>query len=98
MSIEQYLWVCLGEECAELAQAASKSNRFGLDDVWPGKPTTNRTDIKREFNDLLAVIEMLADNGILESNIVDEDLIKEKKAKISRMMLHSYARGRVVEP
>jgi NTP pyrophosphatase (non-canonical NTP hydrolase) len=31
----------LAEECAEVIQAISKCNRFGLDNAKPGKPLTN---------------------------------------------------------
>ena len=95
MTLEQYLLTCFSEECVELAQAISKAIRFGLDDQWPGKPTTNRTDIKVEFNDILAVLELLEENQILIA-YRDQKLIDAKKLKLSKMLLHSADRGRVL--
>lgn len=96
MNIEQYLLTCLGEEGVEIAHSASKANRFGLDDVWPGKPTTNRTDLVAEFNDLVAVMELLQANGILSNApLIDRDKVEAKKDKLSRMMVYSASRGRV---
>lgn len=94
MSVEQYLLTCLAEECTELAKAATKAIRFGLDDVWQGKPTTNRADIREEYNDILALIEELNENH--ELNCFRHDgLIKNKKLKVAHMLLYSADRGRV---
>jgi len=38
----------LQEECAEVIQAVSKVNRFGLDNFKPGKPKTNREHYYQE--------------------------------------------------
>ena len=38
----------LQEECAEVIQAVSKINRFGADNVKPGKPKTNREQLEEE--------------------------------------------------
>lgn len=95
MNIEQYLLTCLAEECAELAQAASKANRFGMDDLWPGKPSTNRQDIELEFNDIVAVMELIRANGFLNGALFNADHIKRKKEKLSRMLIYSAQRNRV---
>ena len=52
------LWI-LAEECAEIAQRASKASRFGMDEVQPGHALTNEQRIWQEMNDLAAVGEML---------------------------------------
>lgn len=55
---EHLLWV-LAEECAEVAQRASKAARFGLDEVQPGQALTNEERLWQEMCDLCAVGEML---------------------------------------
>jgi hypothetical protein len=68
MTEEQYLLGVLAEECAELAQRCIKAQRFGLMDRRTTDPTTINTDtneptnvdrICEEFNDILAVVQML---------------------------------------
>lgn len=52
MTKREYLLVCLMEECAEVAQRASKALRFGLDEVQQGKDLSNEQLIVEELRDL----------------------------------------------
>ena len=45
----------LQEECAEVIVAISKISRFGLDNVKPGKPLTNRQHLAEELGDLQSI-------------------------------------------
>jgi len=56
----------LQEECAEVTQAVSKCFRFGLDNFKPGKPATNAEHLETEIGDLLAMIDILVDQGIVD--------------------------------
>ena len=67
----------LQEECAEVIQAVSKISRFGLDNLKPGKPKTNREHLEEELGDLLAMIDILHEMDIVSwTNL---DLAKEAK-------------------
>ena len=57
----------LQEEWAEVIQAVSKISRFGLDNLKPGKPKTNREHLEEELGDLIAMIDILTRNGIVDS-------------------------------
>ena len=57
----------LQEECAEVIQAVSKISRFGLDNLKPGKPKTNREHLEEELGDLVAMIDILTRNGVVDS-------------------------------
>jgi NTP pyrophosphatase (non-canonical NTP hydrolase) len=48
----------LQEECAEVIQAVSKCDRFGIDNFKPGKPKTNREHLADELGDLQAMINL----------------------------------------
>jgi NTP pyrophosphatase (non-canonical NTP hydrolase) len=57
------------EECGELVQVVSKIRRFGLDE--------NRAKLTQETGDVLAMIELMTDLGIVDKN--ELELAKEKK-------------------
>ena len=71
----------LQEECAEVIQAVSKISRFGLDNVKPGKPKTNREHLEEELGDMLAMICILEKMGIISQ----ENLEKATRAKIEKL-------------
>jgi NTP pyrophosphatase (non-canonical NTP hydrolase) len=58
------------EECAEVTQAISKCFRFGLDNFKPGKPKTNREHLEEEAGDLLCMIQLMMEKGILKESAV----------------------------
>jgi NTP pyrophosphatase (non-canonical NTP hydrolase) len=71
----------LSEECAEVIQAISKCHRFGMDNVKPGKPKTNREHLEEELGDLLAMVDIL-----LEMDVVDSEALQLAKiAKIEKL-------------
>jgi len=61
----QEIMSILQEECSEVIQAVSKINRFGIDNYKPGKPKTNREHLEEELGDLLAMIELLENGGVV---------------------------------
>ena len=71
----------LSEECAEVVQAVSKCNRFGLDNAKPGKPLTNAQHLEGEIGDLLAMVDLLKLKGV----VTDAGLEAAKLAKIEKL-------------
>ena len=71
----------LGEECAEVIQAISKCNRFGLNNFKPGKPKTNLEHLEEELGDLLAMIDILHEMDVVSWN----NLEAAKAAKIEKL-------------
>ena len=59
MTREQFLLLKVMEECAELAQVASKTMQFGRDERRHGDKQTNMQRMNGEFNDLMAIIHEL---------------------------------------
>lgn len=51
----------LAEECAEVAQRASKAQRFGMSQRQADQPLTNAERITFELNDLYAVVNAIRD-------------------------------------
>lgn len=77
MTKTQHLLTILAEECAEVAQRASKAIRFGLHEVQPGQPDDNQFRLEVELADLLATAETLG----LQVREAHKAAKKEKLAK-----------------
>jgi NTP pyrophosphatase (non-canonical NTP hydrolase) len=73
----------LQEECAEVIQAVSKCDRFGIDNFKPGKPKTNREHLAEELGDLQAMIDLCITFDLVDSEQVniaaDNKIAKLKK-------------------
>jgi NTP pyrophosphatase (non-canonical NTP hydrolase) len=73
----------LQEECAEVIQAVSKINRFGMDSVWQG--VSNHQALITEIGDVLAVISILVEET--DININSDDLQKAIDAKFEKLKI-----------
>jgi NTP pyrophosphatase (non-canonical NTP hydrolase) len=71
----------LSEECAEVIQAISKCNRFGLENAKPGKPLTNAQHLEGEIGDLLAMVDLLQSMGV----VTEDGMEKAKQAKFEKL-------------
>ena len=72
----------LSEECAEVIQAVSKINRFGMDNYKPGKPKTTRQHLEEELGDLMAMIDILQEMDVVSyTNIEKAAEAKHEKLK-----------------
>jgi len=71
----------LQEECAEVIQAVSKISRFGIDNLKPGKPKTNREHLEEELGDMLAMIDILKELGVVSGACLNA----AKYAKIEKL-------------
>ena len=69
------------EECAEVVQAISKCFRFGFDDSYENE--TNQQRLEKEVGDLMAMIELMVDNDIVNRyNIQIQTVAKKEKLKV----------------
>lgn len=70
------------EECAEVVQAISKIFRFGLDSSHPNRPGyTNKMHLEEEIGDLLCMIQLLKNQGLLDDSEV-EIAMRKKLVKL----------------
>jgi len=68
------------EECAEVIQAISKVFRFGKSDQYNGK--TNQQRLEEEVGDLLCMIELMQQYGIVNpTNVLNANVSKRNKLK-----------------
>lgn len=92
MNKMEHLLICLAEEAAEMQQAACKALRFGLDDGHPDGQTTNAEDIMKEYTDLIAIMTMLFEAGIIKDFNMDR-AIELKREKVLGYMDYARERG-----
>lgn len=79
-----------------MQKIAAKALRFGLDDHAPGHPAIpNNQHLAQECVDLLAVMEMLAERGIIPPFNALE-LIQAKKDKVLKYMNYAEERGTIL--
>lgn len=91
MKRQEHLLVILAEECAEVAQRASKALRFGMDEIEPGQKLTNRERLCGEISDLWAAASMLGLEG-------DRERVIAKKQKVEEFLGYSRVLGTLDEP
>lgn len=74
----------LQEECAEVIQAVSKINRFGMHSEWNG--VTNKQALITEIGDVVAVLDVLFKQT--DINISDTDLREAINAKLAKLDIY----------
>ena len=99
MNLTEHALSVLIEESAEIAihlnqliQAATKAQRFSLDDGYPGTDRTNRADLVNEANDLIGALEHLSEHEELQG-LFDREKIEAKKRRIKEWHLHAINTG-----
>ena len=70
--------VILQEECAEVIQAVSKCYRFGLDNSHKSG-LTQRANLEMEVGDMLALVDILVEQGILDQDGLELAMDKKKE-------------------
>ncbi len=66
--IEKEIMLITQEECAEVTQAISKVFRFGMNDSYKG--VTNREHLEEEVGDLMCMIDLLIESGVINEAAV----------------------------
>jgi NTP pyrophosphatase (non-canonical NTP hydrolase) len=82
------------EECGEVAHETSKLMRFGVNERQSDKHLTNIERLSIEFSQLMAMREMLADEGI--DIQIYPAYLAEKKLKVEDFLEYSRQIGTLV--
>ncbi len=82
-AIDSEILLITQEECAEVTQAISKVFRFGMDDEYNG--VSNREHLEEEIGDLMCMIDLLIDNGVVSEAAV----MTAKNEKLNKLMTWS---------
>lgn len=90
----QLLLTILAEECNETGHRASKAIRFTPEECEPNQQMSNAERIVYEFSDIVAVMELLKEEGVI-NNIIDQNAVANKKEKIKKWMEYSIQLGTV---
>lgn len=96
MNRTEHILASIGEEAAEIGQAVGKGLRFGLTDVGPFNKESNGANLIQEINDLLALVEIAGENGVLDISLLNnEDIKLAKKDKYFKYLQYSMNLGNV---
>lgn len=79
---EQEIMDILQEECAEVIQAVSKCRRFGMDKSHKSG-ATQREHLVTEIGDVMCMIELLTEFGIIDSPSV-QAAIRTKRERLKQ--------------
>lgn len=92
---EQYLLTVLMEECAEVAQRASKAIRFGVSERQPGQPFDNGKRLVDEVVDLYETFDQLLELGtITMPGTYDLEIMRaSRREKVSRYLERAQREG-----
>jgi NTP pyrophosphatase (non-canonical NTP hydrolase) len=75
---EKEIMLIAQEECAEVVQAISKVFRFGKTDEYNGQ--TNQQRLEEEVGDLMCMIELMQEYGIVNAtNVLNANVKKRLK-------------------
>jgi len=90
MNRREHLFTILSEECSEVIHAVCKTLRFGPDE---GRDIdrTNLQRLKEEFNQMLAVADMLSNEGVDLRD--DLEVQQKKKDKVEEYLKYSVECG-----
>jgi len=80
---EKEILLITQEECAEVTQAISKVFRFGFDSVH--NSVNNRQHLEEEIGDLMCMIDLLIDSGIVSEAAV----MTAKNEKLNKLLTWS---------
>jgi len=81
--VQKEILLITQEECAEVTQAISKVFRFGVDDFFKG--LSNRQHLEEEVGDLMCMIDLLIDSGIVSEAAV----MTAKNEKLNKLQTWS---------
>ena len=97
MDYPEYLFVKMCDEGSEVSHEASKCAVFKPFNYEPGKNIRNDERLVYEIHDLLAVLELLMENGLVEFKF-DRSKIDAKREKLIHFAKHmGYLQGETVE-
>lgn len=80
------LLISLVEEQAEVIQRLCKALRFGLGEIQPGQPLTNKRRIEQELQDTFGVLRML--HPIIDSTPYESE-VQAKIEKVTAFLKYS---------
>jgi len=99
MNPQEHLITCLAEEATEvaleLAKVGCKALRFGAEDRNALNPTgsTNAEKLVSELNDLIAVADMLAIQGVIPLNWFNQTQQDAKKQRLEKFIAYAKEQG-----
>jgi len=99
MTRQDLLLIQLGEEACEVSQAIAKQLRFGPNNKYPTQDDeTAGNRVVTELIDLACLVDMCKEEGIIPSDILDNEgecvrLMSLKRQKVEKYLEYSRKQG-----
>lgn len=93
MTRNEHLLTILAEECNEVAQRCSKAIRFGLEEIQPEQEYNNAERIMHEIADLISVLHVCQESGLVPRT--DANRLDAKTKKLVKYMSFSETMGTI---
>ena len=101
MTEQEHVLMVLAEECSEVIKEVSKALRFGLDshagldDHAPNCELSNSQKLSNELGDLMGVMEMLIDRGVIDAPDPSQSVLK--KIRIGKYIEYAKNKGTIIK-
>lgn len=92
MNLQQLMFLKLSEESDEVGQECSKIMQFGMDEVYAPVGVSNRDRLRRELQDLFAIVQILNEDFGLDF-VPSPEAVEVKRAKILHYANYSHSLG-----
>jgi hypothetical protein len=93
INLKEHLFIMLQEEAAKIQMAVSKTLRFGPDNHHPGETLKNKNAVFQEILDLIAVCEMLHEEGSIKKLDLEAYRMEIETVKRNKRMWIERAAG-----
>jgi hypothetical protein len=93
MNRKEHILTVFSEECAEVAQRASKALRFSLKEIRPGQAYSNAELIMHEYADVVGMMEKMIEERLVTYPEDFTERVKNKKTKFEILLNFSKEQG-----
>lgn len=93
MQLQEFLLTKLAEELVEVVKNCTKALTFGMNSVAPRNGKTNLENIGEEINDVIVIVKLLREDGVVIPGIGDPSYIQARTQRALEGASEAYKSG-----